>query len=110
MEMPPVRGVSSLLRSIAFINASYTLIALRSAATVGVFTLGLRPRLAKGEGQQLQKRDNHPALRRARFWKGVAYLKCHWKTAASAVFPVLWPVRQLPAKTTRRHRAACCRA
>ena len=59
MVMPPVRRLSSLLRSIAFINASYTLIAFGQALTVGVFTLGLRLAPAEWESHQLQNRDNH---------------------------------------------------
>jgi hypothetical protein len=57
--MPPLRKLSSFWQSIAFINASYTLIAGLTAPTAGVFTSAGGRWLVRRQGHQLQIRDNH---------------------------------------------------
>jgi hypothetical protein len=61
MGLPGIRRPSLFWCSIAFMNASYTLIVRPSAFSVGVFTPARGGHPAKRKGHQLQNRDNHRA-------------------------------------------------
>ncbi len=59
MGLTPAGRLSLFCCGVAFMNASYTLIAGLPALTVGVFTPARGSAPAKGESHKLQNRDNH---------------------------------------------------